>query len=57
VPELAPNAWVTVKEPTTVEIDVSGLIAQPAKYALYVYDWDSQAEQPAAEASTAAPSE
>jgi uncharacterized membrane-anchored protein YhcB (DUF1043 family) len=57
VPELAPNAWVTVKEPTTVEIDVSGLIAQPAKYALYVYDWDSQAGQPAAEASTAAPPE
>ena len=46
VPELAPNAWVTVKEPTTVEIDVSGLIAQPAKYVLYVYDWDSQAGQP-----------
>jgi hypothetical protein len=57
VPELAPNAWVTVKEPTTVEIDVSGLIAQPAKYALYVYDWNSQAGQPAAAASTAAPSE
>lgn len=55
VPELAPNAWVTVKEPTTVEIDVSGLIAQPAKYALYAYDWDSQAGPPAAEASTAAP--
>jgi len=57
VPELAPNAWVTVTEPTTVDIDISGLISQPAKYALYVYDWDSQAGQPAAEASTAAPSQ
>ena len=53
-PELAPNAWVTVKEPTTVEIDVSGLIAQPAKYTLFVYDWDSQAGQAAAEAAPAA---
>jgi hypothetical protein len=56
VPELAPNAWVTVTEPTTVEIDISGLISQPAKYALYVYDWDS-ATVPAAEATTAAPAQ
>lgn len=56
VPELAPNAWVTVTEPTIVEIDISGLISQAAKYALYVYDWDGPAGQPAAEASTAAPS-
>jgi hypothetical protein len=56
VPELAPSAWVTVTEPTTVEIDVSGLISQPAKYVLYVYDWDSAAVPPAAEATPAAPS-
>jgi hypothetical protein len=56
VPELAPNAWVTVSEPTKVDIDLSGLIAQPARYALYVYDWDNQDGQPAAAASTAAPS-
>ena len=57
VPELAPTAWITVTEPTTVDIDISGLIALPAKYALYVYDWTSQAGQSAAEASTAAPSQ
>jgi Trypsin-like peptidase domain len=57
VPELAPTAWVTVTEPTTVDIDISGLIALPAKYALYVYDWPSPAGQSAAEASTPAPSQ
>jgi hypothetical protein len=57
VPELAPSAWVTVTEPTKVDIDLSGLISQPARYALYVYDWDSQDGQPAAEASTATPSQ
>jgi hypothetical protein len=55
VPELAPNAWVTVTEPTTVEIDISGLIAQPAKYALYVYEWEVAAAPAAAEATTAPP--
>jgi hypothetical protein len=55
VPELAPNAWVTVTEPTKVEIDISGLISQPAKYALYVYEWDSAAVPAAAEATPAAP--
>jgi hypothetical protein len=57
VPELAPTAWITVTEPTTVDIDISGLIALPAKYALYIYDWSSQADRPAAEASTAAPAQ
>jgi hypothetical protein len=55
VPELAPNAWVTVTEPTKVEIDISGLISQPAKYALYVYEWDSAGGPAAAEATPAAP--
>jgi hypothetical protein len=53
VPELAPSAWITVSEPTMVDIDVSGLISQPAKYALYVYDWDGAAVPAAAEATTA----
>jgi hypothetical protein len=56
VPELAPNAWITVTEPTKVEIDISGLISQPAKYALYVYEWDSAGVPAAAEATQAAPS-
>jgi hypothetical protein len=56
VPELAPSAWITVAEPTTVELDVSGLISQPAKYALYVFDWDHAAGPAAAEALPAAPS-
>ncbi len=49
-PSWRPAPGSTVAEPTTVEIDVSGLISQPAKYALYVYDWDQPAGQPAAEA-------
>jgi hypothetical protein len=57
VPELAPTAWITVTEPTTVDIDISGLIALPAKYSLYVYDWTSQAGPAAAEASTPTPSQ
>jgi hypothetical protein len=56
VPELAPNAWVTVTEPTKVEIEISGLISQPAKYALYVYDWDSAGVPAAADATPAASS-
>ncbi len=39
--ELAPTAWVTVAEPTTVDVIVWSLIAQPAKYALYAYEWSA----------------
>ncbi len=38
--ELAPTAWVTVSEPTTLEIIVWSLVAQPAKFALHVYSWE-----------------
>jgi hypothetical protein len=55
VPELAPTAWVTVKEPTPVEIGVLGMTARPANYTLYVYDWSEPGpDQPATDASAAA---
>jgi hypothetical protein len=55
VPELAPTAWVTVKEPTTVEIGVLGMTERPASYTLYVYDWSEPGlDQPASDASAAA---
>jgi hypothetical protein len=37
--ELAPTAWVTVTEPTTLEVTVWSFIAKPAKYELYAYEW------------------
>jgi hypothetical protein len=54
VPELAPTAWVTVKERTPVDIDVLGMTEQTAAYALYVYDWTDPTEIPAGEASAEA---
>ncbi len=39
-PELAPTAWLTVKEKTPVEIDVGSLTSQPAEYVLRAYIWD-----------------
>jgi V8-like Glu-specific endopeptidase len=38
--ELAPTAWVTVTEPTTLEIIVWSLVAEPAKFALHAYSWE-----------------
>jgi hypothetical protein len=55
VPELAPTAWVTVKETTPVEIGVLAMTARPARYTVYVYDWSEPAlDQPATDASAAA---
>ena len=39
-PELAPTAWVTVPEPTTLEVVVWGLLKGPAQYTLYAYSWE-----------------
>ncbi len=38
--ELAPTAWVTVSEPTTLDIIVWSLVTQPAKFVLHAYSWD-----------------
>jgi hypothetical protein len=38
--ELAPTAWITVTEATTLEVVVWSLVTQPAKYALHVYSWE-----------------
>jgi hypothetical protein len=55
VPELAPTAWVTVQEPTPVEVDVLAMTAQPADYTIYVYDWSNPAlDMPATDASAEA---
>jgi hypothetical protein len=53
VSPLAPATWVTVDERMTVEVNVFGMIKQPADYELYVYDWVKPAESPAADASAA----
>jgi hypothetical protein len=37
--ELAPTAWITVSEPTTLEVIVWSFVAQPAEYELYAYTW------------------
>jgi trypsin-like peptidase len=37
--ELAPTAWVTVNEPTLLEVVVWSLVARPAKYELFAYEW------------------
>jgi hypothetical protein len=37
--ELAPTAWVTVSEPTELEVIVWSLLTQPAKYKLHAYSW------------------
>jgi len=38
--ELAPTAWVTVSEPTTLDVIVWSLVTQPAKFALHAYSWE-----------------
>jgi hypothetical protein len=55
VSELAPTAWVTVSDPTPVEIGVLAMTGQPADYTIYVYDWSHPAlGGPAADASAEA---
>jgi hypothetical protein len=39
-PEIVPTAWVTVNEATPVDVNVAGMISQPADYVLYVYTWE-----------------
>ena len=46
--ELAPTAWVTVSEPTTLDVIVWSLVAQPAKYELYAYEWPAPKPKPSA---------
>lgn len=46
--ELAPTAWVTVTEPTTLEVIVWSLVAgtADAKYELHAYEWDAPSLAP-----------
>ena len=53
--ELAPTAWVTVPEPTTIEVIVWSLVTQPANYVLHAYSWEQPKSSPAADAASAAP--
>lgn len=39
-PGLAPSTLVSVKEKTSVDVTVFGMISQPADYVLYAYTWD-----------------
>jgi hypothetical protein len=50
-PELAPTVLVTVKEPTSIDIDVWSSTPLPADYALRVYIWDKPAADAAASAA------
>jgi Trypsin-like peptidase domain len=50
--ELAPTAWVTVTEPTTLEIVVWSLIAQPAEYELHAFEWAAPKPTPSADAGS-----
>jgi hypothetical protein len=49
---LAPTVWVTVDDKTQVEVNVFSMIADPADYDLYVYDWVKPAEAPTADTSS-----
>ena len=49
---LAPTARVTVDKETEVDVNVFGMITEPAAYELYVYDWVKPGENPSADAST-----
>ena len=46
--ELAPTAWVTVTEPTTLEITVWSQTPQPADYELFAYEWPLPKPEPSA---------
>ena len=48
---LAPAAQVTVDQQTEVDVNVFGMISEPADYVLYVYDWVKPEEKPSADAS------
>jgi len=50
--ELAPTAWITVKEPTTLEVIVWSLVTQPAKYELHAYEWSEPSPAPSADAGS-----
>ena len=49
---LAPTARVTVDKETEVDVNVFGMITEPAAYELYVYDWVAPSKNPSADAST-----
>jgi hypothetical protein len=46
---LAPTVRVTVDQQTQVDVNVFGMITEPAEYELYVYDWVKPAESSSAE--------
>lgn len=50
--ELAPTAWITVTEPTTLEVIVWSLVAQPAKYELFAYEWPAPKPAPSSDAES-----
>ena len=52
--ELAPTAWVTVEEPTTLEVIVWSLVSKPtdAEYALHAFEWTAPKPAPSADAGT-----
>ena len=43
---------MTVDRDHAVDVNVFGMIKQPADYELYVYDWVKPGENPSADAST-----
>lgn len=55
-PSQAPTAWVTVSEPTKLEVTVWSLTRLPAKFALRVFTWDEPktSEAPQADSRSAA---
>lgn len=50
--ELAPTAWITADEPKTVEVVVWSLVAQPAEYELFAYEWREPKATPQADADS-----
>lgn len=48
---LAPTTRVTVDKETDVDVNVFGMITEPAEYELYVYDWVKPAESPSTDTS------
>jgi hypothetical protein len=50
--ELAPTAWVTVSEPTTLDVIVWSLVTQPAKFTLHAYSWEDPKTSSAPEAGS-----
>ncbi|MEZ5829189.1 MAG: serine protease [Hyphomicrobiales bacterium] len=50
--ELAPTAWITVTEPTTLEVIVWSLVTRPAKYELFAYEWPTPKTAPSSDAGS-----